>query len=232
MTWRRRTVRALVRALAHALAFAPALAPDAARAEESRTAASFQAWRTEREPLVAAFEALLARHGLMEVAPLHQLLRSASDWQRCQAEPYAVPPEPQWPAVLSTLRLLHTLRAEGILGAFEIHSAYRDAPLNLCAGGATRSTHLVSFAVDLVPLADPQAGQRLCRFWAGHGQRWQMGLSRYPSGRIHVDTWRYRTWGADYSARSSFCAVETERQAATALDNAEGPQPPLNAERR
>jgi len=222
-------------ALAHALALAPALAPGTAQAEESRTAESFRAWRAGREASVAAFEALLARHGLVEVAPLHQLLRSASDWQRCQAEPFAVPPELQWPAVLSTLRLLQALRTQGVLGAFEVHSAYREAPLNGCAGGATRSTHLVWFAVDLVPLDDPHAGARLCRFWAGPGRQWQMGLSRYPSGRIHIDTWRHRTWGADHSGASSFCAVEAEHPASRAAEprhGAEGAPPPVSAERR
>ncbi|MBI5716755.1 MAG: peptidase M15 [Burkholderiales bacterium] len=197
-----------------ALALALVLAQGAVHADEPRTADSFKDWRVQHEAAVAAFEALLVAQGLAEVAPLHQLLRSASDWQRCGAEPYAVPPEAQWPAALSTLRLLRTLRSEAVLGAFEIHSAHRDAALNACAGGAPRSTHLVAFAVDLVPLDDAQAGARLCRYWARHGQGWQMGLSRYPSGRIHIDTWRYRTWGADHSARSSFCAAESEREAA------------------
>jgi uncharacterized protein YcbK (DUF882 family) len=220
-----------VKSLRRAL-LALALAPGAIHAQESRTAESFQAWRAAHEASVAAFEAQLAGQGLLALVPLHQLLRSASDWQRCQAEPYAVPPEPQWPAVMSTLRLLQALRAEGILGAFEVHSAYRDAPLNLCAGGAPRSTHLVSFAVDLVPLDDTQAGPRLCRFWATHGPRWQMGLSRYPSGRIHIDTWRHRTWGADHGAGSSFCTVEADGPAAAPRPGTEGPPPAASAARR
>lgn len=188
------------------------LAHGASAAQEVRTAESFQAWRAGHDAAVASFEALLAAQGLADVAPLHQLLRSASDWQRCQAAPYAVPPEPQWPAVLSTLRLLRTLRDEGVLGAFEIHSGHRGAALNACAGGAAASTHLVSFAVDLSPLDDPQrAGRRLCEFWSRHGRAWQMGLSRYPSGRIHIDTWRHRTWGADHTSRSAFCSQEIER---------------------
>lgn len=181
-------------------------------AQEVRTPESFQAWRAGYEGAVAAFEAVLAAQGLGEVAPLHQLLRTASDWQRCESAPYALPPEPQWPAVLSTLRLLRTLRAEGVLGPFEIHSTHRDAALNACAGGAARSTHLVWFAVDLSPLEDtPRIARRLCDFWAQHGAAWQMGLSRYPSGRIHIDTWRHRTWGADHTSRSAFCAVPPDR---------------------
>ena len=150
------------------------------------------------------FREMLVDARLYGVVPIHQLLRSASDWKLCRASPFAVPPASQWPAVRSTLSLLKTLGDQGILRQFEVVSAYRDPRLNVCAGGAANSAHTRAFAVDmLLPAwADPNP---LCRFWQQHGQAWNMGLGRYPSGRIHVDTAGYRTWGGDGSAGSSFC---------------------------
>ena len=151
------------------------------------------------------FREMLVEARLYGVVPIHQLLRSASDWRQCRASPFAVPPQAQWPAVRSTLALLKTLGGQGALGQFEVVSAYRNRQLNACAGGAVDSAHMRAFAVDLLlPVwADPNP---LCRFWQQHGQAWKMGLGRYPSGRIHIDTAGYRTWGGDGSSGSSFCA--------------------------
>ncbi len=185
-------------------------APGPSAPIETRDPALFQAWRdasAERQARVQGFESFLREHGLVDLVPLDQLLRSASDWARCQAEPYAVPPETQWPQVESTLRLLALLKTSGVLREIELHSAYRDAELNACAGGAARSVHLVGFAIDFHPLNDPEAGERLCRFWREQGEAWKMGLSRYPSGRVHIDTWRFRTWGADHSGQTAFCTA-------------------------
>ncbi|NIE74094.1 DUF882 domain-containing protein [Pantoea sp. Ap-967] len=151
------------------------------------------------------FREMLVQARLYGVVPIHQLLRSASDWKLCHASPFAVPPAANWPAVRSTLSLLAALGEQGILRQFEVVSAYRDPALNRCAGGAAGSAHTRAFAVDvLLPAwADPNP---LCRFWQQHGQDWNMGLGRYPSGRIHIDTAGYRTWGGDGSSGSSFCS--------------------------
>ncbi|WP_375101789.1 MULTISPECIES: D-Ala-D-Ala carboxypeptidase family metallohydrolase [unclassified Pseudomonas] len=155
------------------------------------------------------FREMLVDARLYGVVPIHQLLRSASDWRQCRAAPFAVPPSSQWPAVRSTLALLQTLQEQGILRQFEVVSAYRDRALNACAGGAVGSAHTRAFAVDLLlpDWADPNP---LCRFWQQQGKAWSMGLGRYPSGRIHLDTAGYRTWGGDGSAGSSFCAKPAE----------------------
>ena len=155
---------------------------------------------------MAALEADLQRHGLDGVVPLHELLRTASSWANCARPPYAVPPDSQWVFVRSTLSLVKELKERGVLREFEVHSAYRDEELNRCAGGAKGSHHFKTFAMDLVPRDDDEAGARLCAFWRQEGERWNMGLSRYPSGRVHIDTSGYRTWGADYTSRTSFCA--------------------------
>ncbi|MHA6163536.1 D-Ala-D-Ala carboxypeptidase family metallohydrolase [Pseudomonas sichuanensis] len=163
----------------------------------------FAQWAGDHEN--RRFREMLVDARLYGVVPIHQLLRSASDWRQCRASPFAVPPASHWPAVRSTLSLIKTLDEQGILRQFEVVSAYRDPSLNACAGGAPSSAHMRAFAVDLLlpAWADPNP---LCSFWQQHGQAWSMGLGRYPSGRIHIDTAGYRTWGGDGGAGSSFCS--------------------------
>lgn len=174
----------------------------AAQADE-RDVWMFAQWAGDHEN--RRFREMLVDARLYGVVPIHQLLRSASDWRLCKASPFAVPPASHWPAVRSTLALIKTLDQQGILRQFEVVSAYRDPRLNACAGGAPSSAHMRAFAVDLLlpPWADPNP---LCRFWQQHGKAWNMGLGRYPSGRIHIDTAGYRTWGGDGGAGSSFCS--------------------------
>ena len=167
---------------------------------------AFRAWGASQGPAMADFERHLATQGVAQVLPLYQLLRSASSWRECGAEPFALPPPEQWAAVASVLQLLQALQAQGVVGrALELHSGYRNPALNACAQGAAGSAHLRSFAIDFTPLDGTDPTERLCAFWRTQGRTWNMGLSRYPSGRIHIDTAGYRTWGADHSGRSSVC---------------------------
>ena len=196
-------------ALGHAVLAALALAACATTGEsqDPRTPAVFEQWRAGHAQSVAAYQAYLRGQGVDGLVPPYQLMRSASDWQKCNAEPFAVPPEAQWHDAASVLQLLKALQSEAGLGSFEMHSGYRDAALNSCAGGAARSAHLRAFAADITPAA-PGALAAICSFWHAHGQQWKMGLGQYPSGRIHVDTVGYRTWGPDFSSRTSPCAAK------------------------
>ncbi len=176
-------------------------------AQPLRDPDAFASWRAAHAAEVAALEAHLAREGVASVLPLHQLLRSASSWRDCASEPFALPPPAQWQAVVSVLKLLQELQQRGVIGLIEVHSGYRAAALNQCAGGAARSAHLLHFAIDFTPADGSDPTARLCDFWREHGRAWQMGFSRYPSGRIHVDTAGYRSWGADHTGRSAVCAM-------------------------
>lgn len=182
---------------------------------------SFALWRAAQPEATHAFEQHLQGQGVAQVLPLHQLLRSASSWEACGAEPFAMPPQAQWPAVVSVLRLLQALRAAGVVGTeMEVHSAYRGPALNACAQGAAGSAHLRSFALDFTFPAGPDPTDRLCAFWREQGPAWRMGLSRYPSGRIHIDTAGFRTWGADHTGRSAVCEPPT--RPASPADSAGG----------
>ncbi|MFZ4649823.1 MAG: D-Ala-D-Ala carboxypeptidase family metallohydrolase [Rubrivivax sp.] len=200
----RRFARAALVALGAALA--------AGCAQHPRGEAAFAAWREQAPPRAEAAGALerhLVQHGVHGVLPLHALLRSASSWQDCAAEPFAVPPPAQWPSVVSVLALLRELRQRGIVGEVEIHSGYRGPALNSCAGGAAGSAHLRSFALDFTTRDGTDPTGPLCAFWRTHGPAWNMGLGRYPSGRLHIDTAGFRTWGADHGSGSSVCKALT-----------------------
>ncbi|WP_081016612.1 MULTISPECIES: D-Ala-D-Ala carboxypeptidase family metallohydrolase [Pseudomonas] len=188
---------------ASALVMAASVLSSALALADERDVWMFAQWAGDHQ--TRPFREMLVSARLYGVVPIHQLLRSASDWKLCRASPFAVPPASNWPAVRSTLSLLQALGDQKLLGPFEVISAYRDPGLNRCAGGTVGSAHTRAFAVDvLLPAwADPNP---LCRFWQQHGQAWNMGLGRYPSGRIHIDTAGYRTWGGDGSAGSSFCS--------------------------
>ncbi|HEY4079803.1 MAG TPA: hypothetical protein VGM81_03835 [Burkholderiaceae bacterium] len=181
--------------------------------EDIRNAEMFASWRAANEPAVTEFAKHLDSAGLAGQVEFLELLRSASDWQRCEAAPFAVPPAAQWPDVDSVLTLVRELRRIGVLGKFEVHSAYRNGALNQCADGAPKSAHFRSFAIDLSPRDGIDPGPALCKFWQEQGRDWKMGLSRYPSGRIHIDTSGYRTWGADHTGKTAFCSVVPAQEA-------------------
>jgi hypothetical protein len=184
---------------------APVPAPPAAAplADAERGPVLFTLWRSKRPTDVEAFESFLVYARVADVVPTYQLLRNASMWKECQAEPFQIPPARLWPEVSELLLLLRELRQREVLPAFEVVSAYRDPRLNRCAGGAPGSSHQ-RFAVDIAPLEREDA-ERLCRFWREQGRAWDMGVSRYPSGRIHIDRTGYRTWGASHRRGSSYC---------------------------
>jgi Peptidase M15 len=141
-----------------------------ASAQETRDAASFAAWKQQNTAAVAEFFAHLESVDLHAVVEPHELLRSASSWQTCNAEPYAIPPQEQWSSVISVLRLLKELTEKQVLGAFVVHSAYRGLELNKCSGGAVGSAHLRTFAIDLTPTNSEDVTNKLCSFWREHGR--------------------------------------------------------------
>jgi hypothetical protein len=86
--------------------------------------------------------------------------------------------------------------------------------MNTCAGGSARSKHLENRAIDFDLPKRGDNVERLCAFWREHGQALNMGLGFYTATAIHVDTAGYRTWGGDYTWRTSLCTP---------------PQPPIPA---
>jgi hypothetical protein len=160
----------------------------------------YRAWMSRaswRPVYVKAFNDYLVSNGVGGVAPTWQLLRTATDWQRCSAEPFEVPPSYAWPNIVAALRYVGAY-VEPVIGQVEIVSVYRNSRLNACAGGAPESTHRTMGAVDMVPLrpvARSALMSSLCRIHITSGPRNGIGLGFYRGLRFHIDARKFREWG-------------------------------------
>lgn len=192
----------------------PPAAPDWQPAAPYITAgqdeAGYRAWygmAPWRATYVQAFHNYLQQYGVAGTVPTWQLLRTATSWQRCGSQPFEVPPTTAWPNIVQTLRYVrdHVVPA---IGPVEAVSAYRNPVLNACAGGAMESAHKHYSAIDLVPLTPTSRGQlmrRLCAVHARDGGPYQVGLGFYAFLRFHVDSTKYRRWGADSGDVAASC---------------------------
>ena len=162
----------------------------------------YRAWygTTALHPIqIKAFNAYLNQWGVGGIVPTWQLLRTATAWQHCGAQPFEVPPMAEWPHIVQTLRYIHDYVIPAV-GPVEPVSGYRNPSLNQCAGGAPESAHKHYSAVDLVPLK-PITRERLMRDLCGaHARRgpdYEVGLGFYAFLRFHVDTTKFRRWNMD-----------------------------------
>lgn len=153
---------------------------------------------------VKGFNDYLTQWGVSGIVPTWQLLRTATSWQRCGGAPFEVPPLSEWPHIVQTLRYINDYVIP-MVGPVEAVSAYRNPSLNVCAGGAPESAHKHYSAVDLVPLRQTtreELMRKLCAVHARRGTDYQVGLGFYAFLRFHVDTTKYRRWGADPNVAS------------------------------
>ena len=153
---------------------------------------------------VTNFNNYLLTYRVSNILPTWQLLRTASSWQRCGAQPFEVPPVEEWPNIVQTLRYINDYVVPAI-GPVEAVSAYRNPVLNSCAGGAPASAHRHYSAIDMVPLrpmSREELMRTLCRAHARRGPDYGVGLGFYAFMRFHVDTTKFRRWGADAGSNS------------------------------
>lgn len=148
---------------------------------------------------VTNFNNYLLTYRVSNIVPTWQLLRTASSWQRCGAQPFEVPPVEEWPNIVQTLRYINDYVVPAI-GPVEAVSAYRNPVLNSCAGGAPASAHRHYSAIDMVPLR-PMTREdlmaTLCRAHARRGPDYGVGLGFYAFMRFHVDSTKFRRWNMD-----------------------------------
>lgn len=172
----------------------------------------YRAWMARaswRPVYVKAFNDYLVSEGVGGVAPTWQLLRTASHWQRCSAEPFEVPPSYAWPNIVAALRYVGTY-VEPVIGPVEIVSVYRNDRLNACAGGAPESTHRTMGAVDMVPLRPVTRTalmSSLCRIHVASGPINDIGLGFYKGLRFHIDARKFREWGTAGAAGGWGCTA-------------------------
>ncbi len=206
--------------------------PAAAYVTEGQDQPGYRGWygaAAHRATYVAAFNSYLASSGVAGVVPTWQLLRTATSWHRCGAEPFEVPPTSEWPKLVQTLRYIRD-HVVPVVGPVEAVSVYRNPLLNICAGGVPESSHRHLQAVDLVPLRPIDRGEMmraLCAAHARQGGPYQVGLGFYAFMRFHIDSMKYRKWGADGSPGASPCgaAPVPEQQVAAALSVVAEPAP-------
>ena len=153
---------------------------------------------------VKAFNDYLANYQVSGVVPTWQLLRTATQWQKCAAQPFELPPTSEWPHIVQTLRYIRDYVIPAV-GPVEPVSAYRNPHLNICAGGAPESAHKHYSAIDLVPLRPTTREALMQTLCATHGRRgldYEVGLGFYAFLRFHVDTTKYRRWNMDPAVAS------------------------------
>lgn len=159
-----------------------------------------------RPMYVRAFNNYLIANGVGGVAPTWQLLRTASQWERCAAEPFEVPPTSEWANIVATLRFIGD-SVVPVIGSVEPVSVYRNPSLNVCAGGAQASTHREMGAVDIVPLR-PTSREALmldlCEVHLRYAGR-SIGLGFYKGLRFHIDSRKFREWGTASSRGAYGC---------------------------
>lgn len=138
----------------------------------------------------------LTRYDAAWVLPTWQIIRTASDWRKCNDAAFEVPPTSEWPNIVQTLRFVRD-EVIPVIGPVEAVSAYRNPRLNDCAGGAPGSAHLGFFAIDMVPLKEiprEQLIETLCAIHDRRGEAYGAGLGFYPFVRFHVDSKGFRRW--------------------------------------
>jgi len=153
-------------------------------------------WRAGQ---VKAFNDYLASAQVAGIVPTWQLLRTATSWKDCGQQPFEVPPSDQWPHMVQTLRYVRDYVIPTV-GPVEPVSVYRNPALNVCAGGAPESAHMLDSAVDLVPLRPIDRitlMRTLCGTHSEHGAAYNAGLGFYAYLRFHVDSTKYRRWNMD-----------------------------------
>jgi hypothetical protein len=171
--------------------------------------AQYQKWlaQANNRAQANALSAYLDQQGVDGIFPLDQLLRSDTKWQRCKAQPFAIPPRQNWSNMIPALKLIRS-EILPLIGPVEAQSVFRDAAINNCIKGARQSYHLRFHAIDMKPapgVTRQQLITKLCRLHREKGKKLNMGLGIYRGTRFHIDTAGYRGWGHDYRGSSFPC---------------------------
>lgn len=203
-------MRQIIRFAALALAVLFASPTFANTLPEGQNKADYLAWLA-RDPgaraEVLSFKSYLEAAKVADVVPTWELVRTASMWRECSGPRFEVAPAGEWPHIATTLAFVRN-HVEPVIGPVEVVSGFRDEALNKCAHGAPQSAHRHFFAIDMVPTGDVgRAGlmKSLCKIHDFRGEQYNIGLGFYSGTRFHVDSQRFRRWGADGKGASSPC---------------------------
>ena len=173
--------------------------------------ADFETWlarNSENRIAARAFRMHLASHGVDDVLPVWQLVRTSSSWRGCGAQPFEIAPRDKWDNIVRTLQFVERNVVPSV-GRVQAVSGYRNPGLNRCSAGASASAHQGFFALDLTPVnAGVTRGEMIrgvCAAHAREGKEFRAGLGFYNGRRFHVDTNGFRRWGANGRGATSPC---------------------------
>ncbi|MEO6171494.1 MAG: hypothetical protein ABIP02_00105 [Arenimonas sp.] len=167
----------------------------------------YATWSSKHGDEILAYQNFLDDNFVGDIVPLSQLLKSARAWKKCHAEPFTMPPKELWPNIVPTLLVVKKFESEGVLINPVAASAYRDPILNACAGGSLGSKHMRLNAIDFDIDATPESLETLCNAWRTQGAELKLGLGFYTPTKIHLDTLGYRSWGTDFTHKTSLCLI-------------------------
>jgi hypothetical protein len=176
--------------------------PDLGYIKAGQDEPGYRSWylaMPSRAAEVRGFNDYLAQAQVGGVIPTWELIRTASSWRDCGAQPFEVPPTAEWPNIVQTLRYIRDQVVPAI-GPVEAVSTYRNPALNVCAGGAPDSAHKHYSAIDMVPLRPTtreELMKTLCAVHARTGEPYRAGLGFYAFIRFHIDTMKFRRWNMD-----------------------------------
>ena len=101
----------------------PAWQPSAAYVTAGQDEPGYRSWYMalpSRAVAVGHFNNYLKTYGVADVVPTWQLLRTASYWHRCGAQPFEVAPLAEWPNIVQTLRYVRD-RVIPTIGPVEVY---------------------------------------------------------------------------------------------------------------
>jgi hypothetical protein len=178
-----------------------------------QSAQDFRTWLAGSPDNIArltAFHDYLTSQGVGGVVPLWELTRTSSSWSECGAEPFEAPPQDKWQHVVTTLRFIRDEVVPAV-GPVEVVSGYRNARLNACSDGAPESAHREFYALDMTPVnaavTRSDLVRSICPLHARDGRAYDAGLGFYSGRRFHVDSSKFRKWGANGKGATSPCVA-------------------------
>lgn len=178
-------------------------------------------WLSQSETRRTQYNSLvqyLTEQKVLDVIPTWQLLTPdiESSTELCPIDTFVIPPKELWPNAVPTLQLIRS-HVIPYIGPVRMVSGYRPPTFNKCIGGAKNSVHMTFSGFDIVPVQFIDTASvfgKMCSQWALLPTNLKFGLGAYfdplknllnSAARIHVDTFGRRTWGYDYTFRSSYC---------------------------
>jgi hypothetical protein len=200
----------LIRLAALALSLMFAFPASADQLPDGQNKADYLAWLARNPGAraeVLAFKQFLAMDEVEDVVPTWELVRTASMWRECSGPQFDVAPPSEWPHIANTLSFIRK-HVEPVIGPVQVVSGFRNEDLNRCAHGAPKSAHREFYALDMVPasaLDRAELMRSMCRIHDRSGEQYHIGLGFYAGTRFHVDSQRFRRWGADGKGASSPC---------------------------